>query len=72
MYVDDVLAIRHDPKIIIKNTGVRFEINNNKYVPQKCYLGADVENFQLPGGKKGFSLTSNSYVKVSVDTVNYN
>ena len=50
VYVDDVLAISHDPGAIMKMIGKRFEIKNDEYGPPKQYLGADVEQFQLPDG----------------------
>ena len=49
---------------MMENIGILFEIKNDKYGPPTRYLGADVKNSQLPYGKGGWILTSNSYVKV--------
>ena len=69
VYVDDVLAISHDPEAIMKVIGQGFEIKNNEWGRPTRYLGADVELFQLPTGMKAWSLHCKSYVKAAVDTV---
>ena len=53
----------------MEKIGIIFDIKNNKYGPPTRYLGADVKNSQLPYVKVDCILTSNSYVKVSFDTV---
>ena len=50
VYVDDVLAISHDPNAIMEKIGMRFEIKNDEWGPPTRYLGADVEKFTLPDG----------------------
>ena len=62
VYVDDVLAVSHDPGTIMKMIGMRFEIKNDEWDPPKRYLGADVELFQLPDGRFAWSLGSHSYI----------
>ena len=69
VYVDDVLAISHDPEQIMEQIAKRFEIKNDEYGPPKSYLGGDVELFTLPDGSKAWSLLSTSYVKAAVETV---
>ena len=69
VYVDDVLAVSHDPGAIMKMIGMRFEIKNDEWGPPKRYLGADVELFQLPNGRFAWSLGSYSYVVAAVQTV---
>jgi hypothetical protein len=69
VYVDDVLAISHNPEKIMKEIGMRFEIKNNEYGPPTMYLGGDIEKFQLPDGSSAWSMTSCSYVKSAVETV---
>ena len=46
-----------------------FEIKNDDIAEPKIYLGSNVEKFQLPNGKYACSITSNSYVKGAIDTV---
>ena len=69
VYVDDVLAISHDPNAIMEKIGMRFEIKNDEWGPPTRYLGADVEKFTLPDGSTAWSLLSNSYVAAAVQTV---
>ena len=69
VYVDDVLAVSHDPKAIMEMIGKRFEIKNDEYGPPSRYLGGDIEKFHLPDGTSAWSMTSCSYVKAAVDTV---
>ena len=69
VYVDDVLAISHDPKSIMEMIGKGFDLKNDEYGPPTTYLGGDVEKFILPDGTSAWSIMSNSYVKGAVDTV---
>ena len=69
VYVDDVLAISHDPDAIMKQIGARFEIKNGDVAPPTRYLGADISQFQLPNGKLAWSMSSQSYCKAAVETV---
>ena len=69
VYVDDVLAISHDPGTIMEMIGHRFEIKNDEWGPPTRYLGANVEQFQLPDGSMAWSLLSTDYVKAAVETV---
>ena len=69
VYVDDVLALSHDPGGIMKQIGTSFEIKNDEYGPPTQYLGADVEQFTLRDGSKAWSLLSTSYVKNAIETV---
>ena len=69
VYVDDVLAISHDPKAIMEMIGKGFDLKNDEYGPPKTYLGGDIEKFMLPDGTYAWSIMSNSYVKAAVNTV---
>ena len=50
VYIDDILAISHKPGTIMEMIGHQFEIKNNEWGPPTRYLGANVEQFQLPDG----------------------
>ena len=69
VYVDDVLAVSHDPEKTMKEIGMRFEIKNNKNGPPIMYLGGDIEKFQLPDGSSTWSMTSCLYVNAAVETI---
>ena len=52
-------------------TGItaNFDIKNGEIAEPKLYMGGNVENFHLPNGKYEWSITSNSYMKGSIDTL---
>ena len=53
----------------MEKIGIKFKTNNDKYVTPTRYIGADVEKFQLPYNKEAWILTSNYYLKDTVDKV---
>ena len=67
--MDDVLAVVRSPESIIKDVGLAFDINDNKYGPPTDYLGANVEPFQMFDGKYSLSIKCNSYVATAVQTI---
>ena len=69
VYVDDVLAISHDPGTIMERIGKTFEIKNDEYGPPTEYFGTNVEMFTLDDGSRAWSLLSTSYVKNALETV---
>ena len=69
VYVDDVLAISHDPMTIMKRIGEHFTIKDDKYGPPTTYLGANFEQIQLDDGSWAWSMTSEHYVKNLIETV---
>ncbi|KAL7550233.1 hypothetical protein ACHAWF_013472 [Thalassiosira exigua] len=70
VYVDDVLAISHDPKKIMETIEKHFEIKNEKYGPPTTYLDGQLERFTIPGTNESpWSLLSTKYVKAAVANV---
>ena len=69
VYVDDVLAISHDPTTIMKGIGEHFTIKDDKYGEPTTYLGANIERIQLDDGSWAWSMTSEHYVKNLIETV---
>ncbi|KAL7528644.1 hypothetical protein ACHAWF_002640 [Thalassiosira exigua] len=70
VYVDDVLAISHDPEKIMETIGKRFEIKNNEYGPPTTYLGGELQQFTIPdSNERPWSLLSTQYVKAAVANV---
>ena len=43
VFVDDVLAVSHSPKSIMKDIGLAFYIKYNKYGPSTAYLVSNLE-----------------------------
>jgi hypothetical protein len=52
VYVDDVLAISHEPKILIDAIGEYYKVNPISDKDPDIYLGANVEKVQMPDGGK--------------------
>ncbi|KAL7539628.1 hypothetical protein ACHAWF_006464 [Thalassiosira exigua] len=70
VYVDDVLAISHDPEKIMETIGKRFEIKNDQYSPPTTYLGGELEQFTIPGSnERSWGLLSTQYLKAAVANV---
>ena len=53
VYVDDVLAISHDPKPLIEEVGKMYELKKGSVGPPTRYLGVTISKFQIPGDKMG-------------------
>ncbi len=58
VYVNDILALSHDPTGIMKDIGKEFHIKDNKYRPPTIYLGAGISKFQLMDGSTCWSMDS--------------
>jgi hypothetical protein len=70
VYVDDVLCVSHRPEVIMEALGKTYELKEGLVKPQELYLGANISKYQLPSGKEVWSISSNQYVKSSIQTVN--
>ena len=53
VYVDDILAISHNPKPLIDEVGKAYELKKGSVGPPTRYLGATISKFQIPGDKTG-------------------
>jgi hypothetical protein len=50
--------------------GKTYELKEGLVKPPELYLGANISKYQLPSGKDVWSISSNQYVKSSIQTVN--
>ena len=68
-YVDDVLAISHDP--MKKMDGVRrsFTLNNDKAEEPETYLGSSLENMATADGVEFWTMSSEKYCKAAVQNI---
>ena len=48
IYVNDILAISHDPKAIIDHIGTVYKIKEGSAGPPDAYLGAQIYKHSLP------------------------
>ena len=52
VYVDDILAISHQARKVVELIGEVYKIKAGSDKEPDIYMGADVEKFQLPDGRK--------------------
>ena len=72
VYVDDVLAISHDPKPLIEEIGKTYKLKKGSVGPPTRYLGAMISKFQIPGDKTGreyWAMSAREYVQEAVRIV---
>ena len=70
--MDDVLAISHDPKPLIKEIGKTYELKKGSIGPPTRYLGATSSKFQIQGDKTGreyWAMSAREYVQEAVRIV---
>ena len=66
VYVDDCLAVNHDPGPEMEEIKSRYKLKNDTYGEPTRYLGANVDKFQIPEtGEKYWSMSAYDYVKES-------
>ena len=69
VYVDDILIFAKEPKMTMDELGKFYELKPESVREPNIYLGADMENVQLPSGKVEWAMGSKSYVKNAVKVV---
>ena len=72
VYVDNVLAISHDPKPLIEEIGKMYELKKGSVGPPTRYLGATISKFHIPGDKTGreyWVMSAREYVQEAVRIV---
>jgi hypothetical protein len=52
VYVDNVLAISHEPKVLIDAIGEYYKVKPGSDKEPDIYLGANVEKVQMPDGRE--------------------
>jgi hypothetical protein len=69
IYVDDILCVSHDPKPVMDEIGKLYTVKKESVGVPECYLGANIEKFQLPDGRESWSMLSHQYVQNVVKIV---
>ena len=64
-YVDDILAISHKAKDVLKAVQAIFKLKDDKIEPPDMYLGAALSIME-DDGVQGWCMTSDKYVKAAV------
>jgi len=66
IYVDDILAISHQPRQMMSQIQELYHLKDDSIGPPKRYLGANIARFQLPDGSEAWSALARDYVKTAV------
>jgi hypothetical protein len=69
VYVDDVLAISHEPKKLIDTIGEYYKVKVGSDKEPDVYLGANVEKVQMSDGREVWATSPHDYVKNAIKTV---
>jgi hypothetical protein len=69
VYVDDVLAISHEPKVLIDAIGEYYKVKPGSDKKPDIYLGANVKKVQMPDGREVWATSPSDYVKNAIKTV---
>jgi hypothetical protein len=64
-YVDDCLCVSHDPKASMDVLGSIYDLKDTVHPPER-YLGANIQQWQLPDGRSVWSMSGKDYVKNAV------
>jgi Reverse transcriptase (RNA-dependent DNA polymerase) len=66
VYVDDILALSHKAKDIIKEITTFYKAKEGSIKPPELYLGANISKMQLPDGREVWTTSPRAYVKNSL------
>jgi hypothetical protein len=69
VYVDNVLAISHEPKVRIDAIGEYYKVKPGSDKEPDIYLGANVEKVQMPDGREVWATSPRDYLKNAIKTV---
>jgi hypothetical protein len=69
VYVDDVLVMSHEPKVLIYAIGEYYKVKPGSDKEPDIYLGANVEKVQMPDGREVWAMSPCNYVKNAIKTV---
>ena len=68
VYVDDILAISHDPKTIMEHIQANFKFKDNKVEPPEMYFGAKLKKRKL-GNHELWTMSSYEYIHAAIKNV---
>jgi hypothetical protein len=68
-YVDNVLAISHEPKVLIDAIGEYYKVKPGSDKEPDIYLGANVKKVQMLDGREVWAMSPRDYVKNAIKTV---
>eukprot|EP00978_Attheya_sp_CCMP212_P034976 scaffold149828_cov60-Attheya_sp.AAC.1 len=68
MYVDNILALSIDPRVILVDIQTSFKFKNDKIEPPSSYLGARLQEKEI-NGRMCWTMTSVDYVNATIKNV---
>ena len=68
-YVDDCLAISHNPKATMEGIQSKFKLKNDKFAEPTDYLGATLAKLTTSNGTECWTQSSDKYVMASIQSV---
>eukprot|EP00934_Nitzschia_sp_Nitz4_P008349 Nitzschia sp. Nitz4//scaffold712_size1567//12//1007//NITZ4_009323-RA/size1567-processed-gene-0.1-mRNA-1//-1//CDS//3329557200//8339//frame0 len=68
-YVDDVLAISHNPLSIIEEIKGTFKLKDDKAEPPDVYLGAQMQKVATKTGRVCWTMSSEKYIQTAIKNV---
>jgi hypothetical protein len=69
VYVDNVLAILHEPKILIDTIGEYYKVKPGSDKEPDINLGANVKKVQMLDGREVWATSPCDYVKNAIKTL---
>jgi hypothetical protein len=69
VYVDKILAISHELKVLIDTIGEYYKVKPRSDKEPDIYLGANVEKVQMPDGREVWATSPHDYIKNAIKTV---
>jgi hypothetical protein len=69
VYVDDVLMLSYQPKVLIDAIGEYYNIKPGSDKEPEIYLGANIEKMQMPDGREVRASSPHDYVKNAIKTI---
>ena len=68
-YVDDCLALSHNPKATMQGIQSKFKLKNDKFAEPSDYLGATLAKMTTASGTECWTQSSDKYVMASLHSV---
>ena len=72
-YVDDILVVSHEPKVIMDQINEHYTLKKGSVKPPDIYLGAQIEKFKIEDSedpdKVRWAFSSDNYVANAIQTV---
>ncbi len=69
VYVEDVLMLSHQPKVLIDAIGEYYKVKPGSDKEPEIYLGANIEKVQMPDGREVWASSPCDYVNNAIKTI---